>query len=63
MNKIEKWRDKYGYLSSDVMIEENCDIHENDILIIWEAKEINLILVAELGKSLLKRNEELSQQN
>ena len=60
MNKMEKWREKYGYQRSDEVIEAS---RENDILNILEAKERDLILAAELGKSLLEKNEELSNQN
>ena len=63
MYKMEKWRDRYGYSSKKRVIEENSDIHENDLLILLEAKEKDLILAAELGKSLLESNEELSKQN
>ena len=56
-NKMEKWRDRYGYSSNERVIEEN------DIFILLEAKEKDLILAAELVKSLLERNEELSKQN
>ena len=63
MNKMEKWREKYGYQRSDEVIEASREICENDILSILEAKERDLILAAELGKSLLVKNEELSKQN
>ena len=63
INKMEKWRDRYGYSSNDMVIKENSNIHEKDIFILLEAKEKYLILAAELGKSLLERNEELSKQN
>ena len=63
MNKMEKWREKYEYQRSDEVIEASRDMHENDILSILEAKERDLILAAELGKSLLEKNEELSKQN
>ena len=63
MNKMEKWREKYGYQRSDEVIEASREMQENDILNILEAKERDLILAAELGKSLLEKNEELSKQN
>jgi len=57
---MEKWREKYRYEE-----EMGCtsDLNGNDILNILEAKERDLILAAELGKALLEKNEELSQQN
>ena len=63
INKMEKWRDKDEYSSSDGVIEEKSNKHENDVFELLEAKEKDLILAAELGKSLLERNEELSKQN
>ena len=63
MNKMEKWREKYDYKRSEEVIEASRDIGENDILSILEAKERDLILAAELGKSLLEKNEELSKHN
>ena len=63
MNKVEKWREKYEYKRNDEVIETSTEIQENDILSILEAKERDLILAAELGKSLLEKNEELSKQN
>ena len=63
INKMEKWREKYEYQRSDEVIEASREICENDILSILEAKERDLILAAELGKSLLVKNEELSKQN
>ena len=63
INKMEKWREKYGYQRSDEVIEASREMHENDILSILEAKERDLILAAELGKSLLEKNEELRKQN
>ena len=57
---MEKWREKYRYEE-----EMGCtsDLNGNDILNILEAKERDLILAAELGKALLEKNEQLSQQN
>ena len=55
-NKMEKWRDRYGYSSKKRVIEENSNIHKKDIFILLEAKEKDLIRAAELGKSLLERN-------
>jgi len=63
MNKMEKWREKYDYKRSEEVIEASRDIVEKDILSILEAKERDLILAAELGKSLLEKNEELSKHN
>ena len=43
--------------------ESNVSESENDIYGLLEQKERDLLLAAELGKALLEKNEELSQQN
>ena len=63
MNKMEKWREKYGYKGRGEVMDDSSEMSENDILNIVEAKERDLILAAELGKALLEKNEELRNQN
>ena len=63
MNKMEKWREKYGYKGRGEVMDDSSEMSENDILNIVEAKERDLILAAELGKALLEKNEELRKQN
>ena len=63
MNKMEKWREKYGYKGIGEVMDDSSALSENDILNIVEAKERDLILAAELGKALLEKNEELIKQN
>ena len=63
MNKMEKWREKYGYKGRGEVMDDSSEMSENDILNIVEAKERDLILAAELGKALLEKNEELNKQN
>ena len=43
--------------------ESNVSESENDIYGLLEQKERDLLLAAELGKALLEKNEELSNQN
>ena len=62
-NKMEKWREKYGYKGRGEVMDDSSEMSENDILNIVEAKERDLILAAELGKALLEKNEELRKQN
>ena len=59
MNKMERWREKYGYKGRGEVMDDSSEMSENDILNIVEAKERDLILAAELGKALLEKNEEL----
>ena len=63
MNKMEKWREKYGYKERGQVMDDRSEMSENDILNIVEAKERDLILAAELGRALLEKNEELRKQN
>jgi hypothetical protein len=63
MNKMEKWREKYGYKRKGEVVDDSSEMCENDILSIIEAKERDLNLAAELGKALLEKNEELRKQN
>jgi hypothetical protein len=63
MNKMEKWRERYGYKGRGEVVDDRSEMSENDILTIVEAKERDLILAAELGKALLEKNEELRNQN
>ena len=62
MNKMEKWREKYGYKGRGEVMDGSSEITENDILNIVKAKESDLIIAAELGKALLEKNEELRKQ-
>ena len=63
MNKMEKWREKYGYKGIGEVMDDSSEMSENDILNTIEAKERDLILAAQLGKALLEKNEELRKQN
>ena len=63
MNKMEKWREKYGYKGRGGVMDDSSEMSENDLLNIVESKERDLILAAELGKALLEKNEELRKHN
>ena len=63
INKMEKWREKYGYKGRGEVMDDRSEMSENDVLNIVEAKERDLILAAELGRALLEKNEELRKQN
>ena len=57
--RMEKLRVKHGYEKIDTGIKPD----EDDLERILEGKERDLVLAAELGKSLLAKNEELNKQN
>ena len=58
-DRMEKLRVKHGYEKIDKEIEPD----EDDLERILEGKERDLVLAAELGKSLLAKNEELNKKN
>ena len=63
MERMERWRDKNVYRRSEDFMEDVSVVQESDILDLLDSKEKNLILAAELGRSLLEKNGELFKQN
>ena len=63
MERMERWRDKNVYGRSEDIMEDVSMVQESDILDLLDSKERNLILAAELGRSLLEKNGELFKQN
>nr|CAB3225453.1 bicaudal D-related protein 1 [Phallusia mammillata] len=55
--------DEQSDLEADSMPESQMELTEADVYTQLEHKERDLILAAELGKSLLEKNEELSREN
>ena len=59
INMMEKWREKHVFEMGD-KIDQN---QQNDLHEVLEGKERDLVLAAQLGKSLLEKNEELNKKN
>lgn len=51
------------FSGQESIVNVNSDAENEDIYGLLEQKERDLLLAAELGKALLEKNEELSQQN